>query len=98
MDVGVLGGAVRSNGFPSGHTDLNGGHPGLKEDFFERVLVSEVLSAPLGPEVEEEKAMENVERLPRVSEAAGMIGEEPGRVALSLGGSVATLLWVKSQS
>ncbi len=57
-----------------------------------------MLSAPLGPEVEEEKAMENVERLPRVSEAAGMIGEEPERVALSLGGSVATLLWVKSQS
>jgi hypothetical protein len=54
---------VRSNGFPSGHTDLNSGHPGLKEDFFERILVFEVLSAPFGLEVIEEKAMENVKRL-----------------------------------
>jgi len=79
---------VRSNGFPSGHTDFNGGHPGLKEDFFERVLISEVPSAPLGPEVVEEKTTENVKRLHRVSEATNMIGEEPRRVALSLDGSL----------
>jgi hypothetical protein len=79
---------MRSNGFPSGHTDLNGGHPGLKEDFLKGVLVSEVPSAPLGPEVVEEKVTKNVKRLPRVSEAVGVISEEPGRVVLSLGGSL----------
>ncbi len=79
---------MRSNGFPSGHTDLNNGHPGLKEDFFERVLVFEVPSAPFGPEVVEEKATKNVKRLPWVSEAADMICEEPGRVVLSLGGNL----------
>ncbi len=51
LDVGILGGVVRSNGLPSGHTDLNGGHPSLKENLFERILVTEVLSAPLGPEI-----------------------------------------------
>jgi hypothetical protein len=88
LDVGVLGGVVRSNGFPSGHTDLNGGHPGLKEDFFERVLVFKVPSAPLEPKVVEEKATKNVKRLLGVSEAAGMICEEPRRVVLSLGGNL----------
>jgi len=88
LDVGVLGGAVGSNGFLSGHTDLNGGYPSLKEDFFERVLVSEVPSAPLGLEVVEEKARKNVKRLPRVSEATGMICEEPRRVVLLLDGNL----------
>jgi hypothetical protein len=27
LNIRVLGGSVRSNGLPSGHTDLNGGHP-----------------------------------------------------------------------
>jgi len=39
----VLGGPVRSNGLPRGHTDLNSGHPCLSEDLFKRVVVSEVL-------------------------------------------------------
>ncbi len=64
---------MRSNSFPNGHTDLNGGHPGLEEDFFERVLVTEVPSAPLGPEVVEKEATKDVERLPLVSEAAGVM-------------------------
>jgi len=79
---------VRSNGFPSGHTNFNGGHPCLKEDFFERVLVTEVPSAPLRLVKVEEEATKNVKRLPWVSEAAGMICEEPGRVVLSLGGNL----------
>ncbi len=79
---------MRSNGFPGGHFDLNGGHPSLKEDFFERVLVTEVPLAPLGPEVIEKKVMKNVKRLPRVSEVISMISKEPGRVVLSFGGSL----------
>jgi hypothetical protein len=60
LDVGILGGVVRSNGLPSGHTDLNGGHLGLKENLFERILVTKVPSAPLGPKVVEEKVTEDV--------------------------------------
>jgi hypothetical protein len=88
LNVGVLDGVVRSNGFPGGHADLKGGHPSLMKNFFERVLVTEVPSAPLEPEVIEKKATNNVKRLPRVSEAAGVISKEPGRVVLSLGGSL----------
>jgi hypothetical protein len=45
----VLGGLMRSNGLPRGHTDLNGGHPGLRENFLEGVLVPEVSPTSLRP-------------------------------------------------
>jgi hypothetical protein len=86
LDVGILGGVVRSNGLPSGHTNLNGGHPSLKENLFERVLVIEVPSAPFRPEVVEEKATEDVQGLSKVGETAGVVREEPGGVIFSLGG------------
>jgi len=88
LDVRILSGAVRSNGLPSGHTDLNGGHQGLKENLVERVLVTEVPSAPLGPEVVEEKTTENVQGLSGVGEASGVIREEPRGVTFSLGGGL----------
>jgi hypothetical protein len=38
----VLGGSVRSNDLPRGHTDLNGGHPGLSKNLLEGILFSKV--------------------------------------------------------
>jgi len=53
LNVKVLSGPMRSNGFPRSHTDLNDGHPGLREDFLEGVLVLEVSPTSLRPEVVE---------------------------------------------
>ncbi len=53
--AGVLGGAVRSNGLPSGHTNLDRSHLGLGENMLERVKAVEVLSAPFGPEIVEQE-------------------------------------------
>jgi hypothetical protein len=51
LSVRVLIGAMSSNSFLGGHADLDDGHPGLVEDFLERVLVVEMPSAPLGPKI-----------------------------------------------
>ncbi len=39
------------DGFPGGHGDFDGGHPGLREDFVNGVAVIEVLTTSLGPKV-----------------------------------------------
>jgi len=83
LDVGVLGGPVSSDGLPSGHVDLNHGHPGLSEDLLERVMVVEMLSAPLGPQVVEEKTSKNVKRLPKIGETSLVVGEEIKRIVLA---------------
>jgi hypothetical protein len=90
LDGRVLGAAVRSNGFPSGHTDLHNRHPGLCENFLKRVLVAEVPSISFGPKVVEDEASENVERLSEVIEATSVVGEESE-------GIVATPLWAKCE-
>jgi hypothetical protein len=74
---------MRSNGFPSGHTDLHSRHPGLLENFPKRILVAEVLSASFGLEMEEDEASEDVERLFEVSEATRVIGEESRGIVLA---------------
>jgi hypothetical protein len=56
----VLGGSVRSNGLPRGHTDLNGGHPGLSKNLLEGILFSKVSPTSLRPEVVKNEATENV--------------------------------------
>jgi hypothetical protein len=61
---------MKSNGLPGGYTNLNGGHPGLSEDRLEGVIVIEVFPTSLGPKVIKDKAMEDVQRLPGVCEAA----------------------------
>jgi hypothetical protein len=43
------GGPEGVDGFPSGHPDLDGGHPSLLENIFRGVLVVKVLPAPFGP-------------------------------------------------
>ncbi len=50
LDVRVLVGPLRSNGFPRSHTDLNGGHPGLGENRGKRILVIKMFPTPFGPE------------------------------------------------
>jgi hypothetical protein len=56
LNVRVLVGAGGSNSFLGGHADLNGGHPGLMKHPFEGVTITEVPSAPFGPEVIEKKS------------------------------------------
>ncbi len=83
LDGGVLGCAVKSNGLPSGHTDLDRGNLGLREDLIKKVEAVEVPSAPLRPEIVEQETSENVQRLPRVGETARVIREKTVRVVLS---------------
>ncbi|CAK9882729.1 unnamed protein product [Sphagnum jensenii] len=78
---------MRSNSLPSGHTDFNRCRPSLEENFLEGVLVAKVPSASFRPEVIEDKAMEDVEWLSKVSEAAGVVRKEPRRVILVPHGS-----------
>jgi len=75
---------MRSNGLPSGHTDINRCHPGLEEDLLEGVLVSKVPSASFELEVVKDKATEDVERLSEVGETASVVREELRRVVLML--------------
>ncbi len=56
LDNWVLGGLVRSNSLPRGHADLNGGHPGLSENLFKRVVITEVFPTSSRPQVVENKA------------------------------------------
>ncbi len=49
LSVWVLGRTVRSNGLPSGHTNLHHRHPGLEKNFLEGVMVAEVFPAPSHP-------------------------------------------------
>ncbi len=79
---------MRFNGLPSGHTNLNDGHPGLNENLFERTLVTKVSSTSLKPEMIEEETTENVQGLPRVGEAASVVSKEPGGVIFLLGDSL----------
>jgi hypothetical protein len=46
---------MRSNGLPSGHANLNGGHLGLSEDLLKRIVVAEVLPTSFRPQVVEDK-------------------------------------------
>jgi len=60
----------------------------MKENLFERILVIEVPSAPLVPEVVEEKVREDVQGLSRVGETTGVVREELRGVVFWLGGSL----------
>ncbi len=82
--VRVPGRAVKSNGFPGGHTDLHRRDPGLKENFLEIVTVVEMHSAPFRPEVVHDQAMEYVKRLPCVRVAAFVVHEEARHIVVKL--------------
>jgi hypothetical protein len=56
LDERVLSGAVGSNGLPSGHTNFDRCHPGLKENILEGITIVEVPSAPFGPDEVKEEA------------------------------------------
>jgi hypothetical protein len=66
----------RSNGPPGGHANLGRGLPRLKENLLERVLAVEVFMTSLRPEVVNQEAPEDVERLAAVSEVARVIAVE----------------------
>jgi len=80
---------MRSNGLPRGHTDLNGGHPGLRQNLLEGILFSKVSLTSLRLEVVKNEATKDVKWLPGVSESASMVCKEPGRVVVSLDGRLA---------
>jgi len=83
LNTRILGGTARSNGFPRGHANLNNGHPGLGEYIFDGVLVTEVSFASLDPNMIKNEAPEDVERLPWVREATGVISEVPRGIIFS---------------
>jgi hypothetical protein len=82
MSVRVLIRAVSSSSFPGGHADLNGGHPDLVEDSFERVLVVEVPLAPLGPKIVKEETKEDIKGLFRIRKYTYVISVEIGGIVL----------------
>ncbi len=77
---------MRSNGLPRGHTDLNGGHPGLSEDLLEGILVTKVFPTSFRPEVVKNEATKDVQWLLGVSEAANVVGKKLGWVIVTLDG------------
>ncbi len=60
LNIRVLGGPVRSNGLPRGHTDLNGSHLGLSDNLNGGVLFTEVFPTSLQPEVVEDETTKNI--------------------------------------
>ncbi len=64
--------ARRSNGLPGGHANLSRSFPRLEQDPLEGVVAIEMP----GPEIVEQKAPENVERLSPVGEATRVIAME----------------------
>jgi hypothetical protein len=76
LSVQVPGRTVISNGLPGGHTDLNRCHPGVEKDFAEGVLIIIMFSTSFRPEIIYKEATEDVEWLPGVNEAAGVVREE----------------------
>ncbi len=79
---------MRSNGLPSGHADLNGGHLGLKENLVERIMINEVPLTPLRPEVVEEKATKDIQGFSGVGEATDVIREKPKGAVFTFGGGL----------
>jgi hypothetical protein len=56
LDERVLSGAVGFNGLPSGHSNLDRRHPGLKENILEGITIVKMPSAPFGPDEVKEEA------------------------------------------
>jgi hypothetical protein len=59
LDTMLSGGLEGVDGFPSGHPNLDGGHPGLMENV-SRVLVVKMLPASFGPKEVENKTSKDV--------------------------------------
>jgi hypothetical protein len=72
----------RSNSLPGGHAHLRRSFPRLEQDSFEGVQAIEVPSASFGPELIEQEAPENVERLSPVGEATRVVMMEVRGVVL----------------
>jgi len=83
LSVEVFGSPSSSDGLPGGHANFDRGHPGLSENLLEGVMVVEVFSAPLSPQVVQEKTPEDVKGLPEVREASFVINKEVRRILLA---------------
>jgi len=73
LSARLPGGPEGVDGFPSGHPDLNGDHLGLLKSVPKGVLIVKVLSASFRPKKIEDATTKDVERLPGVGEAAGVV-------------------------
>jgi hypothetical protein len=60
MDTRLLGGLEGVSGFPSGHPEIDGGHPGLLENVSKGVLVVKMLPASFGLKKVENETFEDV--------------------------------------
>jgi len=74
--------ARRSNGLPVGHAHLRRSFPRLEQNPFEGVLVVKVPSTSFRPEIIEQKAPKNVERLSPVGEATRVVAMKVRGVVL----------------
>ncbi len=73
---------MRFDSLPRSHAHLDSGHPGLGEDTFDGVLVSEMPFASLSLDVVQDEASKDVQGLSWVGEAASVVGEVPRRIVL----------------
>jgi hypothetical protein len=80
----VPGRTVGFNSLPSGHTDLNRRHPGLKKDILKGITVVEVHPAPFRPKVVEDETPEDIEWLASVRVASGVVREDAWDVVVKL--------------
>jgi hypothetical protein len=70
------------DGFPSGHPNLNIGHPGLMENIVGGVMNVKMHPTSFRPKEVEDEAPKNVKRLSNVREAASMVALNIKRVFL----------------
>ncbi len=73
LSARFLSGPEGVDGFPSGHPNIDGGHPSLLKRVPKGVLIVKVLSASFKPKKIEDEATKDVEQLPGVREAVNVV-------------------------
>jgi hypothetical protein len=73
VNTRLLGGPEGVNGFPSGHLDLDGGHPSLLKNILGGVLVIKMLLASFELEKVENETSKNVKRLSSVGKTTRVV-------------------------
>jgi hypothetical protein len=80
LNTRVPSGLKGINGFPSGHSNLNGSNLGLLKDFPRGILVIKMLPTSLRPKEVEDKTTKDVKWLFDVGEAYYMVPLDTGGV------------------
>lgn len=83
LNIRLPGGLEGIGGFPSGHFDLDGGHPSFLKNVPEGILAIKMLLTSFGPEKVENEIFENVQQLSGVGEATSVVALNVGRIFLS---------------